>query len=66
MTKEEIIFKEDWNYRMMKENGKYIFYVLCGSSAMYEKEYYLTSKDISDFSNSMKQWCDNKAMELRK
>lgn len=62
----EIIFKEDWNYRMMKKDEKYVFYVLCGSSAMYEKEYYLTEQDIREFNDSMKQWCDSKAKELRK
>lgn len=48
MNKEEIIFKKDWNYRMMKENEKYIFYVLCGSSAMYEKEYEKLSNVVDE------------------
>jgi len=61
----EIVFMDDWNYRMVKDNDKYIFYALSGSSAMFEKEYYLSNEDIEEFLKEMKKWCDKKAIELR-
>ena len=58
--------KENWCYRLLRDNENYYLAVLCGSVALYEICVQLSKNEINEYIKYGKTFCNNKAEEVRK
>ena len=62
----ECLEKENWCYRLLRDNEKYYLAVLCGSVALYEICVELTKNEIDEYIKYGKTFCNKKAELVRK
>ena len=62
----ECLEKENWCYRLLRDDEKYYLEVLCGSVALYEICVQLSKSEINEYIKYGKIFCTKKAEEVRK
>ena len=57
----ECLEKENWCYRLLRDDEKYYLEVLCGSVALYEIRVQLSKSEINAYIKYGKIFCTKKA-----
>lgn len=59
------LIKKDWNYTLSKNDGKFIFSVMCGTVAQFEVDIELNIEEINKYNNQGEVFLDKLAERIR-
>jgi hypothetical protein len=61
----EIILNKRWNYQFIKDNGKYILSVMCGTVGLFEVDVELNKHQIANYKRNGIDFIEKCVKEIR-
>ena len=61
----EIILNKRWNYQFIKDNGKYILSVMCGTVGLFEVDVELNKHQITNYKRNGIDFIEKCVKEIR-